>query len=160
MVTVDRRGAAETVIEQINKLFAGTGIPVAKALGADALRIREVLDEPNLPALVGAASRDQMIRSLGISVGAEYVRTEHNVTRFALSVVAIPKVGSGDEELAYLSQLDQLGKTIPWGDLESKAAASARKGKSREEVSATSGDRFRGGDDGSILPGYPISDGR
>lgn len=123
------RDKGETVINQINKVFAGTGIPVARALAYDAMQIREVLEDPNLPSTVGAATRDQMLKALGIEVGSEFVRLERNVTQFALAIMELPKVGSGSEELAYFSAMWQLGSQIPWDKLGSSASSPTRPGQ-------------------------------
>jgi hypothetical protein len=111
------RDAAEAVIDEINKCFAGTGIPVARALAYDVSRIKTILEEPSLPAAIGAANREQMIKTLGIGVSADYVRLERNVSRYALSVVEFPKIASGNAEYAYLAALLQLGACIPWDNL-------------------------------------------
>lgn len=111
------RDEGEAVINRINKVFAGTGIPVARALAYDAMRIREVLEDPSLPSTVGAATRDQMLKTLGIDVGADYVRLEQNVTRFALAIMELPKVAAGNDELSYLSAMFTLGVSIPWDKL-------------------------------------------
>lgn len=117
------RDEGEAVINRINKVFAGTGIPVARALAYDAMKIREVLEDPSLPSTVGAASRDQMLKTLGVDVGADFVRLEQNVTRFTLSIMEMPKVAAGDEELAYFGALYTLGAQIPWDKLGSGRSA-------------------------------------
>lgn len=111
------RDAAENVINCINKVFAGTGIPVARALAYDAMRIREVLEDPGLPSTVGAATRDQMLKTLGVEVGSDYVRLEQNVTRYTLAIMELQNVSPGSDELAYLSALYTLGMSIPWDKL-------------------------------------------
>lgn len=111
------RDEGEAVINQINKVFAGTGIPVARAMAYDAMRIRQVLDDPSLPSTVGAATRDQMLKMLGVDVGADFVRLEQNVTRFALGIMELPKVAAGSDELSYFSALWSLGATVPWDKL-------------------------------------------
>lgn len=115
------RDAGEAVINQINKVFAGTGIPVSRALAYDAMQIRSVLEDPNLPSTVGAANREQMLKMLGVDVGADYVRLEQNVTRFALAIMELPKVAAGNEELTYLTAMYTLGASIPWEKLVSGA---------------------------------------
>jgi len=125
------RDEAESVIESINTVFAGTGIPVSRALAYDASKIREILEESALPAATGYANRDQMLRGLGLAVGADFVRLERNVTRFALGVMELPKVASGNEEYGYLGALLQLGASIPWDKLP-KGIPSNRRGKSME----------------------------
>jgi hypothetical protein len=126
---------AEAVINKINKVFAGVGIPVARALGSDAVRIREVLEEPTLPTAVGAATKDQMLKTLGINVGADYIRLERNIIRFALAIMELPKVTSGNDEYTYLGAMLQLGAAIPWDKLQATAAVDSRKGGARADGS-------------------------
>lgn len=108
---------AEAFIDKVNSVFAGTGIPVARALAADAARIKTILESPELPATVGAANRDQMLKMLGVNVGTDYVRLERNVVRYCLGVMNLPHVSVGNEELAYLSALHMLGNQIAWDRL-------------------------------------------
>lgn len=113
----DIRDEAEAVINRINKVFAGVGIPVARALAYEATRIKGILEAPGLPAAIGATNKDQMLKTIGIAVGADYVRLERNITRFALSIMELPNVAAGNEELAYLSAMIQLSLAIPWDKL-------------------------------------------
>lgn len=115
--TAGLRDEAEAVINKINRVFSGTGIPVARALGYDATRIKSILEEPTLPAAMGATTKDQMLKSLGINVGADYVRLERNVVRYALAIMELPKVSAGNEEYGYLSAMLTLGLAIPWDKL-------------------------------------------
>ncbi len=115
--TASIRDAAETFVNKVNRVFAGAGIPVARALAWDATCIKNVLEEPGLPATLGATNKDQMLKTLGVSVGAEHVRLERSMTKFALSVMELPNVGSGNSELAYLAALINLGASIPWNKL-------------------------------------------
>ncbi|MEK7585607.1 MAG: hypothetical protein AAB455_03805 [Patescibacteria group bacterium] len=131
--TATIRDAADSVIDRINRVFAGTGIPVARALAYDATRIKGVLEEATLPASIGAANREQMLKMLGVSVSADLVRLEQNVTRYVLAIVEFPKVGAGTEEYSYLGAMIQLGAAIPWdklpagsGDLKTTAIPSRR----------------------------------
>lgn len=129
------RDSADAVIDQINRCFAGLGIPVAMAMAFDAQAIKEVLENPTLPMHVGAASRDQMIKLLGVDVTPDYVRLERNITRYALAVMELPKV-TGDAELTYLSSLLMLGSQIPWERLGVPARrpnASALRGQAADE---------------------------
>lgn len=111
------RDGAESVIQQINKIFAGLGIPVARALAFDAHRIKEILETPNLPAQIGAPNREQMLKMLGVAVPSDYVRLERNVTRYALAVLELQRVTAGTEELQFLTALMMLGAQIPWDKL-------------------------------------------
>ncbi len=111
------RDAAEAVVDAINKAFAGPGIPVARALAYDAEQIRALLDEPTLPASVGVTTKEQLVKLLGKAVTAEDVRLERSVTRYALSIMELPKITAGQTEYAYLAAMLQLGASIPWDKL-------------------------------------------
>ncbi len=114
------RDHADAVADAINKCFAGTGVQIASALAYDATKIRETLENPRLPALVGAANRDQMLRQLGVAVSATYPRLETNLTRFVLSTLQVKDQAAGTEELQYFSSLFMLGSQIPWDQLGNK----------------------------------------
>lgn len=146
--TAGLRDEAEAVINQINKVFSGTGIPVARALAFDATRIKGILEEPTLPAAVGSATRDQMLKTLGVDVGPDYVRLERNVTRFALSIMELPNISSGNEEYGYLGSMLQLGLSIPWEKLGGSTPSPVRSSrKTTEEVGSLTGSSFRSGRD-------------
>lgn len=108
---------AEGVITSINKVFAGVGVPVANALGYEATRIKQVLENPALPASLGAVNRDQMLKSLGVAVGADYVRLERNITRFTLAIMEFPNITDPRKESAYIVAMMQIGATISWDKL-------------------------------------------
>ena len=112
--TAGIRDAAETVVNQINKTFAGVGRPVARAMAYDATRIKGILENDKLPALIGASTREQMLKQLGVTVTSDYIRMERNIAGYTLAVMELPKITAGNEELAYLSALIQLGLSIPW----------------------------------------------
>jgi len=118
------RDAAEAVVAQINHVFGGTGIVVARGLAYDALKAKEALSEPTLPTLLGFANREQMLKGLGIGVTADYVRMERNLVQYVLSILEIANVPGGDAELAYLASLQNLGNQIPWNNLEAPASPS------------------------------------
>jgi len=115
------RDAADSVVNDVNYVFAGTGIPVAMALAYDAQQIRKVLENPSLPAQVGATNREQMLRSLGVAVSSDYPRLERNLKQFALGIIEFQNVTAGQAELQYIVALYQLGATIPWDRLDSGA---------------------------------------
>ncbi len=115
--TASLRDAAEGVINQINKVFAGFGVPVARALAYDATRIKGVLEDPALPAAIGATNREQMVKMLGASVTADNIRMERSITRFTLAIMELPKVSSGNDEYAYLAAMLELSNSIPWDKL-------------------------------------------
>jgi hypothetical protein len=111
------RDHADAVADAVNKVFAGTGVQIAAALAYDASKIKETLENPRLPALIGAANRDQMIRQLGVAVSATYPRLEMNLTRFVLATMQVKEQPAGNEELKYFSALFMLGSQIPWDQL-------------------------------------------
>jgi len=98
-------------------VFAGMGVQITAAVGYDATKIKESLENPRLPSLTGAANRDQMLRQLGVAVSATYPRLETNLTRFVLAVLRIKDVAAGNEELQYFGALFMLGSQIPWDQL-------------------------------------------
>lgn len=111
------RDYADAVNDAANKVFAGPGVQIAAALAYDATRVREIIQNPRLPTLTGAANRDQMIRQLGVAVPATYPRLETNLTRFVLSILKAKDVPAGNEELQYFGTLFMLGSQIPWNEL-------------------------------------------
>ncbi|MBI2463234.1 MAG: hypothetical protein HYV65_03320 [Candidatus Spechtbacteria bacterium] len=120
------RDAADAMADSVNKVFAGTGVQIAAALAYDASKIKETLENTRLPALIGAANRDQMIRQLGVAVSATYPRLETNLTRFVLAVMRVKDQPAGNEELQYFGALYMLGSQIPWDQLSASASASKR----------------------------------
>lgn len=109
--------AVKTVISDINRVFAGVGIPVSLALGYDAQCIKQVLENDALPEQVGASNREHMLKMLNVAVAADYVRLERNLTKYTLSILELPKVNQTDEEIGYLTALFMLGSQIPWEKL-------------------------------------------
>ncbi|MFC1656528.1 hypothetical protein ACFL14_00990 [Patescibacteria group bacterium] len=108
---------AESVIGSINNIFSGTGIPVGRALAAEAMQINEILEDEDLPALIGVTSREQMLDHLGVSVKANDVRLARSVSRFILSIMNLPKVPIDQAAKNYLPAMIYLGNTIPWREL-------------------------------------------
>lgn len=111
------RDYADAVADAVNKVFAGTGVQIAAALAYDATKVKETLENPRLPALIGAANRDQMLKQLGVAVSATYPRLETNLTRFVLSIMRVKDQPAGNEELQYFGALFMLGSQIPWDQL-------------------------------------------
>lgn len=117
------RDTADAMADGINKVFAGTGVQIAAALAYEASRIKETLENPRLPALTGAANRDQMLRQLGVAVSATYPRLETNLTQFVLGVMQVKDQSAGPEELQYFGALFMLGSQIPWDQLGDRAGS-------------------------------------
>lgn len=119
------RDAADSVNLHINKIFAGVGVPVAMAMGYDSVKIKEVLDNDALPAQIGAANRDQMLRMLDVAIAPDYARLEENLVRYLLAILRYPTVAS-DAELGFLTALTMLGNQIPWAKLTAPMQAARR----------------------------------
>jgi len=122
------RDAAEGVIDAVNRIFSGTGIPVARALAYDALRTKRLLEDPRLPEALGTSSREEMLKKLGVGVTADYVRLERDVATYVLSIFELPRVPRSNEP-GYLVALRELGAAIPWEKLGVESpAGGGRKG--------------------------------
>lgn len=121
--TASLRDAAEDVINELNKIFSGTGIPIVRAMAWDAMRITNVLSDPALPPAIGATNEEQMLKLLGVAVSADYVRLERNMTRYMLALLNISKQSDGDPILYYLSAMYRLGNDIAWDKLYEKAVS-------------------------------------
>lgn len=111
------RDAAEGVNDDMNRIFAGTGVVTARALAYDANQIKTTMEDDNLYLLVGATNRDEMLRKLGVDVSSNYARMEVNLTKFVMGILNIKDIPSGNEETAYFGSLYMLGMQIPWDQL-------------------------------------------
>lgn len=111
------RDQGDAVADAINKAFAGIGVQITAALAYDAVQIKKTISDSRLPALIGAANRDQMLRQLGAAVNPTYPRLETNLTKFVLATIQSKDQPSGDEELQYFGALFMLGSQIPWDQL-------------------------------------------
>ncbi|MFA5185291.1 MAG: hypothetical protein WC551_02300 [Patescibacteria group bacterium] len=131
--------AAAGVIDVFNKMFAGTGIPVARAMAQDSLRIKQLLEKPELPAAVGCTSREEMLKKLGAAISADYVRLEKDLVTY---VLAIMKLAAGevppDHQPYYIVALQSRGLNIPWDKLLSfkPTAKPSKKGAGNGETDA------------------------
>jgi hypothetical protein len=128
--------SAAGVIDQLNKLFAGPGIPVARALAADAVEFRQLLEKPELPASLGTSTREEMLKKLGIAVTADVVRAERSAVQYVLGVMELGAVAQNQLPL-YIGALKELGSTIPWDKLSGRVAdgrPAPYKGAARRET--------------------------
>ncbi len=115
------RDSAEGVISSINRIFSGVGGMVAMVLAYDAQQIRLALENPLLPAQIGATNRDQMLRRLGAAVSSDHPRLEMNLRRYTLGIIELPNVTPGQTEIVYITALFHLGSQIPWEKLMPKS---------------------------------------
>lgn len=111
------RDAAEEVINTINRVFAGDGVIITAALAQEARQIKQTLDNRGLPAMMGLANRELMLKKLGVAVSPMDPRLETNLATFVVSIVKLKDQPAGDAELAYLTSLFQLGSDITWDQL-------------------------------------------
>ena len=109
--------AAEAVNDAINTLFSGMRLPVAVAMATEAKKIKELLDNKDLPQAIGATTRDEMLRILGVAATANDVRLEQSLARFTLAILLLPNCKDEPNEYKFLSQLFQLGQQIKWDEL-------------------------------------------
>lgn len=112
------RIAADEVVDNINRAYAGVGIPAARALAFEATQIKELLKKPEIMGLVGATTRELMLKELGIDVSANFVSMEHSVVKYVLGVSELSNQPKGSQqEQMYLQGLYQLGAAIAWEKL-------------------------------------------
>lgn len=118
--------AAETLVDKVNRVFSGTGIPVARAVAYEATQVKEILETDGLVQATGNVNKEQMLKRLGVEVTADYVRLETNICKFVLGAMNLPKVAAGETELNYLVAMIQLGAAIPWDKLVGRRISSDR----------------------------------
>lgn len=123
------RDAAEAVNDQINRIFRGTGVQIAAALAYEANRIKDIIQHPSLPAMIGVPNRDQMLKKLGVSVPATYPRLEQNLSKFVLGIMSAGDQPAGEDELRYFGALFMLGSQIDWNQLNGQVSVKAGLGR-------------------------------
>lgn len=115
------RDGSASFADAVNKVFAGTGVQIAAALAVEASQIKSILEDNRLPPLVGAPTKEMMIKQLGLAVSANYPRLETNLTRYALGVMKVVEIPAGVEEQQFFTALYMLGQNINWTELGTKA---------------------------------------
>ncbi len=111
------QASAEAVNDALNRVFAGTGVQITAGVAYEATQIKKTLEDSRLPALIGAANRDQMLKQLDAGVSSSYTRLEKSLTKFVLGCIKAKDVPAGDEEAQYFFSLYALGNQIAWGEL-------------------------------------------
>ena len=125
--TAPLHDAGDALIDATNHVFRGTGLQISAALAVDAQNIRKTLENPRLPAMIGVPNREMMLKKLGLSINANYVRLEQNLVKYVLSFLRHDLVTS-DTDVNYFIALWQLGSQINWGELGVTSAGSAHGG--------------------------------
>ncbi len=124
MVTPPETGqlhdAGDSLVDSINRVFRGTGVQVAAAMAYDANTIRNTLEKPNLPAMVGVKNRELMLKKIHANVSSNYVRLEQNLVKYVLGFVKHDAITS-DVEVQYFTALWQLGTQINWDELNGRS---------------------------------------
>lgn len=114
--TAQLHDAGDTLVDSINRVFRGTGVQVAAAMAYDANTIRNTLEDPRLPSMVGVKNREMMLKKIGASVSSNYIRLERNLVKYVLAFAKHNTVTS-DVEVNYFVALWQLGTQINWAEL-------------------------------------------
>ncbi|MBR3143823.1 hypothetical protein IKF12_01315 [Candidatus Saccharibacteria bacterium] len=117
--TASLHDAGDTLVDSINRVFRGTGIQVSAAMAYDANNIRNTLEDPRLPAMIGVKNREMMLKKIGASVSSNYIRLEQNLVKYVLAFAKHDAVTS-DVEVNYFVALWQLGTQINWNELGGK----------------------------------------
>lgn len=105
--------AGDVLRDKINRALAGLGVTVSTAMACDYMDVLNVLKDPALPAKLGLANREQMLKKLEINVDANLARTERSLAKFLTGFVELENQ-TPDVELNYLSELLMLGQSINW----------------------------------------------
>lgn len=129
--TAQLHDAGDSLVNSVNRVFRGTGVQVAAAMAYDASTIRNTLEQPSLPAMVGAKNRELMLKKIHANVSSNYVRLEQNLVKYVLGFVKHDAVTS-DVEVQYFAALWQLGTQINWNELN---------GRSRVGIESLTGER-------------------
>lgn len=114
--TAQLHDAGDTLVDSINRMFRGTGVQVSAAMAYDAKTIRNTLEDPRLPSMVGVKNREMMLKKIGANVSSNYVRLEQNLVKYVLAFAKHDTVTS-DVEVNYFVALWQLGTQINWAEL-------------------------------------------
>lgn len=120
--TAQLHDAGDSLVNSINRVFRGTGVQVAAAMAYDASTIRNTLEQPSLPAMVGAKNREMMLKKIHANVSSNYVRLEQNLVKYVLGFVKHDAMTS-DVEVQYFAALWQLGTQINWNELNGRSGA-------------------------------------
>lgn len=138
--------AAEGVINDFNRMFAGYGRAAARAMGYDAVKVKQILADTRLPAAVGTTTREEMLKRLGVGVSSDFVRFEGDVGRYVLAIYQIGENKVPSDQLPlYLSVVANLGKQINWDRLSNSNGAGRAKPADSRLRSPAGSDPFGNG---------------
>lgn len=122
--------AVDALVDSANKVFAGQNEVVAIALGVDAQRLRDLLKRNDLHTYTGSASREVMLRELGVSATSDVTMMENDFSTYlhnALRIQALPS--TGPTTAVFLQELQEIGENIEWTRLSKKIETKTTAGK-------------------------------
>lgn len=117
-------------IDAVNKLFAGTGKPVVRALADDATRTLRVLDLPGLLPALRMANKEELLRTFDLGVSADLIRAERDLSTFVRATLQTDRQSAADLPM-YLWEMNQLAVNIPWDSLVTRSEGGVRKVQSQ-----------------------------
>lgn len=122
--------SVDAMIDSANKLFAGENEVVAIALGVDAQRLRELLKRNDLHSFTGSASREVMLRELGVAATSDVTMMENDFSTYLHNVLRVQTLPStGPTTAVFLQELQEIGENIDWTRLGKKIEVKATTGK-------------------------------
>lgn len=111
------RDSGDELRNAINRALSGVGPAAAAAMACDYNRVKKILNDPELPARIGVAGREQLFKKLGIDVSSSLIRTENDLVQFILGMASADEQLTSESEAAYYNALYNLGSHINWADL-------------------------------------------
>lgn len=121
--------AVDAMVDSANKVFAGQNEVIAIALAVDAQRLRNLLKREDLYSFTGSASREIMLRELGVAATSDVTMMENDFSVYlhnALRVQTLPS--TGPTTALFLQELQQIGDNIDWTRLSKKIETKATTG--------------------------------
>ncbi len=103
---------------KINQTFASNGIQKALAIQGEYESFMRILNNPELPASVGAVDRDNVMKMLGLDAKAAIVRAAPYIAQFVLNMVEVENLAK-PSELRFFIDLHRLTMQIDWSTLQS-----------------------------------------
>lgn len=112
------RVAVKSVNTAVNRTFAALGIPTAAYIVERARYHTQLLKEPELRGVLGAANEEELLTLLKVRVDPKVDQTEDLLTRLAFGILKFEETPAGtDQEFFYLASLLQLGDQITWDNI-------------------------------------------
>ncbi len=113
--------AVDGMIDSINKVFAGRNEVVAIALAIDAQRLKELLKRDDMHTFTGAATREIMLRNLGVAATTDVILMESNLAIYVRNILRLKEMPTtGRTTAAFLQELQEIGAEIDWKLLSKK----------------------------------------